>query len=97
VLTIGGAYWVQHAELLAMTTQVSESVPPIPAVSGLLLLLAVNWAIGKVRRGWALSRGQLLVVYAFLVISVPMSSVGVVRLLGPLLTVPRYFATAENR
>jgi len=96
VLGFLGHLWVRDAELIGFTTQVSEAVPPIPAVVGLLFLVGVNPLI---RRLWArlgLSQGQLLVAYAFLTVCVPMSSVGVVRLLGPSLTVPRYFASAEN-
>ncbi len=96
VLGFLGHLWVRDAELIGFTTQVSEAVPPIPAVVGLLLLVAVNPLLRRLASRLQLTQGQLLVVYAFLTVCVPMSSVGVVRLIGPLVTGPRYFASAEN-
>jgi len=89
--------WILRAELITHTCQISESVPPIPALGVLLIFTA--WAhLRRSKRdtGEDLKRTGLL-VYMFLTVSVPLASVGTVRLLLPCLTVLRYFATPENR
>ena len=37
-----GNYWLTHTGLITHSTQIGESVPPIPAVAALICLVAVN-------------------------------------------------------
>ena len=102
VLGIALAYvsvlWVREVEIVRLRCQISEAVPPIPAVAALLLLIALS-ALGR-RMGWSAlipRAGEALVVYVFVAVACVMSSVGVVRMLLPSLTVPAYFADPGNQ
>jgi len=87
--------WIRHAELVT-GRYVSVGVPPPPAVTALLLLVVLGGALRPLSRRLSLSRAEVLTVYAFLSLSVPLSTFGVVRAFFPCLTVPFYYATPEN-
>lgn len=88
--------WVKHAGLLALGTQVDESVPVIPAVMAVLFLTLLAPLLRKLPRFMHMSQQQVMLVYMFLCIAVTMPSVGVIRMLFPEITVLFYFATPEN-
>jgi len=86
------AQWVKIGELYSYSTQISESVPPIPSVWALVFLVALNPVLRKVSRRLALSRGQILVIYTFTMVSVAMASAGAVRTFFPFITGLQYYS-----
>ena len=80
--------WVRRAELLAFTTQVSESVPPIPAVWSIILL-------GVVKASSCLGRKRIVLLYIFLTVTTAMLSTGAVRMFFPFLTAAQYFSESR--
>jgi hypothetical protein len=100
LFSVASVLWVREVELVRLRCQVTESVPPIPAVATLLALVA--WAVWRARRPVRdprrrrLGQPEILTVFAWVSIASVMSSVGVVRMLLPTLTVPRYFAAPDN-
>ncbi|MFQ5808366.1 MAG: DUF6785 family protein [Armatimonadota bacterium] len=95
-LLAGSLYWVRQAELVSQPCQITESVPPIPAVAGLILLAIIAPLLRRLPAFMRLSRADILIVYAFLTIATPMASVGVVRLFFPCVTALYYFADPDN-
>lgn len=95
ILTFLVNLWVRHSELVT-GRYVSVGVPPPPAVAALLLLVVVSAVFRPLSRRLALHRREVLVVYAFLTISIPLCTFGFVRAFFPCLTVPFYYATPEN-
>jgi hypothetical protein len=91
-LLIAANVWTKYAAIITLSSQVAMSVPPIPALIGLILLLAVRPLGGLLR----FSRRELLFVYVFLTLSVALTSGGALREFMPELTALRYFATPEN-
>lgn len=102
-LTLGilAVLWTRQVELVQYTCQITESVPPIPALAALLLLTS----LAAVRRRRAeepparrplLSRPEILAVYAFLTVMPTMSSVGIIRRVLPAMSVLSYFGSAQN-
>jgi len=89
--------WMKYAALITLSCQVTMSVPPIPALMGLIALLALRAALSPLSRWFRLSRRELLVIYAFLTLSVALTSGGALREFMPELTALQYFATPENR
>lgn len=79
---------MRRAELLAFTTHVSESVPPIAAVWAVVLVLGS----GKLAPRLRLWQSQLVLLYVFLTIATAMLSAGTVRLFFPFLTAAQYFS-----
>ncbi len=96
VLFIVSLYWMRQVGLIALGAQIGESVPVIPAVGAILILSALAPLLNRLPRFMRFPEHQSLLIYAFLTIAVSMPSVGVVRQLLPQITVPFYFAAAEN-
>lgn len=92
ILLVVANIWMLYAELVTLSAQVTMSVPPIPALMGLIVLLAVR----PLGRWLHLSRRELLFIYIFLTLSVALTSGGALREFLPELTVLQYFATPEN-
>lgn len=89
------AEWVRLGELLSFSTQVSESVPPITSVWALVLLVGINPVLRRVSRRLALSRGQILIIYTFTMVSVAMASCGAMRNFFPFITALQYFSESK--
>lgn len=96
VLLVVSLIWVQHSEMISQGVQLTESVPVVPAVSGLLLLTLLLPLLGRLPGTLRLTRAGVLLVYVFLCIATSMSSVGVARLMFPAHTALFYFGTPEN-
>lgn len=96
VLTIVCGVWVRQAEIVVIATQISESVPAIPALGVLILLVAINPLLRAIRRGAQLSRVDILAIYTFVGIAISMAGVGVVRYWLASVTYLFYFARPEN-
>ena len=95
-LSVGSALWIRQAELLVVATQVSESVPPIPALAALILLVGLNPALRAFGPRVGLSRGEQITVYSFVAIAVSICGPGCVRFLLSLMTAPFHFGTPQN-
>lgn len=96
LLTIACGLWVRQAEIMVISTQVSEAVPAIPALGALLFLLALNPLLRLVWRRAQLSRVEILTIYTFTAIAVSMAGVGVIRYWLASITYPFYFARPGN-
>lgn len=97
VLTVVCGIWVRQAEIVVLSTQVSESVPPVPALACLLLLVVLNPLLRRIGRWFAFSQAEMLAVYCFLTISVSVAGVGVVRFWLALQGPTFYFQTEANQ
>lgn len=95
VLTVLAGLWIRQAEIVVLATQISESVPAIPGLAALVLLLALNALLRRASRRltWIrpLSRAELLVIFLFVTLSSTVVGVGVERFLFALLGTPFYF------
>jgi hypothetical protein len=72
-------------------------VPPVPALMFLVALMALKPVLGRIPGFRALSRKELLVIYAFLVIAIPPVTFGIIELLLPWITAPAYFDTPQQQ
>lgn len=105
LLTIGTSLWVVQVEMILQTAEVSESVPLIPALAGLLALVLYNRAVdglgallggrwpaaaGRVSR-WRLTRREIVLVYCFMTLSALMMSAKVSGYIIPEMSVYTYF------
>lgn len=82
---------VQQVALVYNAGEIESSVPPVPAVMCLLVLAALNPLLRLIGPRWRLSRGELLTIYAVLVLTVAMSGRRMVRILLGFITCPRYY------
>ncbi len=97
VLAYLGTAWMRLDEIISHTIQLGESVPVVPAVAALCLFLALNPLLARLHPRLALTRNELIVVFAMMSIIPTFSSVGMMRMLLPSTNVARYFATPENK
>lgn len=95
-LTVLCGLWVRQAEIVVVASQVTESVPPIPAVAVLLGLVALNPLLRRMSGRLALSRAELLSIYCFVAIAISMLGPGALRFWLSCVSAPFYFATPEN-
>ncbi|MCS7191659.1 MAG: hypothetical protein NZ937_01575 [Armatimonadetes bacterium] len=90
-LTIFGGWWMKQAEVIVLASQITESVPPIPALGALLLLIIVNPLMRRLSPSLALSRSEILFVYAFCTVSTAVPACGSLRFVLSLTTYPIYY------
>lgn len=99
ILVIGFAFlvlanlWVRQGALITLAAQVAMAVPPVPALAALLILLGAL----KLSRRIGITREDAIGIYAFLTLSVALTSGAAMRFFLPALPVPYYFASTENR
>lgn len=105
VLALVSVVWIHQASLvetpgLRFAPVYLSSVPPVPALVFLVLLMAVRGIMRASRRKHRLlrplQRREMLTVYAFLVIAVPPTTFGIVQLMLPWMTAPTYFSTPQQ-
>src|SRR5579862_2550779 len=99
-LALLAGLWIRQAEIVALATQVSESVPAIPGLAALVLLLIVNAVIRRIRREAAFTRAEILTVFLFVTVSATIMGIGVTQFLFALITTPFYFTdnhVGDNR
>ncbi len=100
VLAIISVAWIHQASLvqtpgLRFAPVYLCSVPPVPALMFLVGLMALKPLLERIPRLRSLSRKELLVVYAFLVVAIPPVTFGIIELLLPWITAPGYFDTPQ--
>lgn len=102
ILSIVAVMWMHQASLVQTPGILYApvyllSVPPVPAVFCLLLLVAISplvaWFFGKAR---AFSKKELLYVYMVMLVAIPPVTFGVIESMLPAATAGVYFASPEN-
>jgi len=96
VLSVIAIYWMHLSGTIEGGGNIyALSTPPVPAVFCMLLLLAfVPLSARLLKR--TLSKKELIIVFMFLVLTVPQTTYGIVELLIPWMTTHVYFATPQN-
>lgn len=80
LLGVGCAFWLQYAEMILREGLfAAQSALPLPAITCLFVLVLTKALLGKFGLGRYLSRGEILLIYAFLTISVPLASYGLAQ------------------
>lgn len=101
VLSVISVAWIHQASLVQTPGLLYApvylcSVPPVPALMFLVGLMALKPLLSRIPGLRALSRRELLVIYAFLVLAIPPVTFGIIELLLPWITAPAYFDTAQQ-
>jgi hypothetical protein len=112
VLTGICAAWTRQAELVTLTSQISEATPCVASIMCLFLLIGLGALLAKLAdftelsgrfrgfgrwcRSLILRPGEILVVFVFLAIAAAMPGIGLFRLVMPSLMVPQYYGMPNN-
>src|SRR5262249_21325575 len=93
LFAVMGCWWVVQTSVIRYSVHVGGSVPPIPAVTALLLLALVNPRLGR----WALRRGEILLIYIMVAVAVVVPDPNSLLLyLLAFVTAPHYFTRPER-
>lgn len=84
------SFWVRQSEIVVLATQVTESVPTIPSLAALVLLLGGNAVLRKVPGAVPLTRAELMVVFLFVSVASMIMGIGIVQFLIGLMAIPFY-------
>jgi len=96
-LAIPFAFWLQYAEMVQREGLFAvESALPLPAVTGLLILVCLHGILKLLRVDRWLPRAEILLIYAFLLITVPLASYGLAQQLLAHITGAHYYANPNN-
>src|SRR3954469_4892056 len=69
LFTVLTGLWIRQAEIVVLSTQISESIPAIPGLAALVFLLPLNALLRRIPRARPLSRGELIVIFLFVTIA----------------------------
>jgi len=83
---------VVHGSYMAI-----DHVPVAGVFLFLVLVIFFNVLLGKLRRSWHLSSGELLQVYIMLLVASSITTMGLGSQILSLIAAPKYFASPENR
>jgi len=95
-LTWLSGYWIIRAEVVVRACGVSASVPAIPGLGALLVLLALNPLLLRLPLVRKLSKAELVIAYLLVTVATTMFSAGIVRFLFFYLTAPYYYSTPAH-
>ena len=70
---------------------------PLGTFAALMLIVSLNSLVGRWRRSWQLSSGELVVIYAMTAVATVLASSGAIHFLVPAMAAPLGFASPENR
>ena len=97
LLVASVCFIVSYAELVIMRIQIGFLQMP-PVVIGLFLFLVLlSKAMKKMGKRFALSAGELMMIYCMMLVAAMTSSRGLMEKLIPLLVTPKYFANPANK
>ena len=85
-----GGLWEQQAQLIKRTCFIAESVPPLSAIAAIVFLLLLRPALRAAGSKFGLSRGEILMTYAFVCVAVTVGFINLYRQAIGLLTSPLY-------
>ncbi len=90
------SFWINQTEVITHFCQITEAVPPIPAVGMLLLLVVLNPLIRRLSLRLSLERREIVMIYVFLTVATTVTGCGIGRYFMNTLPVLFYFDTPEN-
>ncbi len=95
VLTLIAGLWVRQSEVIVLATQITESVPAIPGLAALTLLIPLNALLKRIEGVRPLSQGEILVIFLMVTVSSMVMGVGVTQFLFTLMGIPYYFKNSD--
>lgn len=90
------AYWVVCMEIIRYSAHPTTLSLFFNCIFTLVVLTVLNAAVARVRPNWALSQGELLLVYSMQAIGTAMCGHDLLQILAPMLAWPVYQSDANN-
>ena len=94
VLALAGVWWIHQASLVQAPGNIYApvyllSVPPVPAIIFLFLLVIGGAGARRMFGARPLSSRELMVIYIVLVLAIPPTTFGIIEMLLPWVTAPQ--------
>jgi len=97
-LAVGLNLAAPYVGLVVRSQYLATSYFPVGlGVGFFVLVLGLNSFVGRLRRGWALSGGELAVVFVMGAVATTMPTHGIAGKLLSFISAPHYLASPENR
>jgi len=91
------SFWTQHSELVIDSPSFNSIHPSVAGFFAVICIsLFINPLLKAIRPKWALTQPEMLFIYAILIVTGPVVSIGGVHFFLPTLIAPYYYATPEN-
>ena len=74
-LILLSALWVRQVELIWFTCQITESIPPIPALAVVIVFAALAPILKRLGKWFSLAQSEIICIYVMVMIGSVMSSV----------------------
>lgn len=98
ILLPPNALWVLYMEHIGAYGPIPSTISLFFNVVFVLFFLTLgNLALGRLRPRWALTQGELIIVYSMLAISTALAGLDMMQVLIPVMTHGFWFANPENR
>ena len=95
--TVMMSFWTQHSELVIDSPSFNSIHPSVAGFFAVICIsLFINPLLKAIRPKWALTQVEMLFIYAILIVTGPVVSIGGVHFFLPTLIAPYYYATPEN-
>ncbi|MFA5858451.1 MAG: DUF6785 family protein [Elusimicrobiota bacterium] len=95
ILTLFSALWIGQVEIINFYGQLSQTLPPVPAIAGIVIIMILNPVLSLISGKFKLTRAENLVIYTIIAVAVSMMSLGVIRQLLPFITAQNYFMSSD--
>jgi len=96
ILLPANAYWVASMEMIRFSAPTTISLF-FNCVFELVVLSLINSVVVRVKPRWALSQGELLLIYAMLAVGTALCGHDMIQILIPMLAGPAYLSDSSNR
>ncbi len=94
--TVLCSHWIDQAEVVTLFCQITESVPAIPAVAILVLLVVFSPLAKRIHKRLGFDRREMIAIYIFVAIATSMAGCGIARFWINTIPVLHYFAQPDN-
>ena len=90
-------FWLEYTEIVANGPDMAAMSLPMAVLFALMVLVALNLAVKRLKPRWALSQAELLFVYTMNTVAIYIGGIGMMQFLTPTLVGWKHFATHENK
>jgi len=94
IIAVGAPY---ARQIVKGTALALTSATPVAFFLLFVLLLTLHLLLGRCRRKWAFTRGELITIFTMMTVAAAIPTKGVVSMLLPIITGFLYYASPENQ
>ena len=90
-------FWLEYTEIIAQGPDMAAMSLPMTVLFALLVLVAINLLVKRIKPAWALSQAELLFIYTMNTVAIYIGGIGMMQFLTPILVGWKHFQTPQNK